>query len=116
VLLGAGADVNYGSGRPLCIAAARGDMQLVQALLHHGADVCVQGGAPLQIALEHAYLKTARLLLQSGAQLRPWQHGLCTRLGMAAAADGGGSVPGGLAALTSGATDKCLLGTVDCWL
>jgi ankyrin repeat protein len=79
LLLDCGADINMSHSHtsypsPLVNAAQRGDLQLVQALLHHNAHtedrICRQQTA-LGIAADQGHSELARELLDAGASVHP---------------------------------------------
>ena len=74
-LLDRGADVNMDHcvGRPLSVAAGRGNVGVCRLLLDCGADIDMQGGeeglSALMVACMNAHADCAKLLLDRGADL-----------------------------------------------
>ncbi len=69
ILIDAGADVNIGNGKALCIATSLNNIEIARILINAGVYVNAQKGIPICRAVENGNFEMVVLLIEAGAEI-----------------------------------------------
>ena len=68
-ILDSGADINFGYGYPLQLAAKNGDIEIVNLLISRGANVHIENEAALRIAAKYKHNDVVKALFSASANI-----------------------------------------------